>query len=153
MERLIFQYKGIYMLNNEFNLAFGTIFIPFMKLLLFTFFIFGFFASVRLFESLNGISAAFAILMMLTAVILIVPVSCVMSSLYDVSSEFPQNISPHISKIMHKKRRRILEAHLKSCPVIRCKVGGLYHMEAKAKLTMLHQIINGVVLLMVNFKV
>ena len=153
LKRLIFQYKGIHMLSNEFNVVFGTIFIPFMKLILFTFCIFGFFISVRLFQFLNPISVAFVVVMMLTSVILLVPVSCVMSNLYDVSSKFPGNLSPHFSKIIQKKRRRILEAHLKSCPVIRCKVGGLYHMEAKAKLTMIHQIINGVVFLMVNFKV
>jgi len=42
---------------------------------------------------------------------------------------------------------------LKSCPLIRCKVGGLYHMESKAKLTLIQKVINGLKYLLVNVRV
>jgi hypothetical protein len=41
---------------------------------------------------------------------------------------------------------------IESCQLIRCQVGGLYYMEAKAKLTLIHQVVNGVVYLLVNVK-
>ena len=75
-----------------------------------------------------------------------------MSSLYDMSLVFSTNMSQQIRGMANKKKRRVLEAQLTACPLIRCELGGLFHMESEAKLTMLHHVINGVVFLMVNFK-
>jgi hypothetical protein len=41
---------------------------------------------------------------------------------------------------------------IRACQLIRCEVGGLYHMEVEAKLTLMHSVINGLVFLLVQHK-
>ena len=72
--------------------------------------------------------------------------------MYEMSKDFPENLTTQISRITDKKTKKILDGQLQSCFLIRCRVGNLYHMEAGAKLTMLHNLVNGVVFLMVNVK-
>ena len=48
---------------------------------------------------------------------------------------------------------KILKGQLKSCALIRCQIGNLYHMEAAAKLTMIDNVVNGIVFLLVNVNV
>jgi hypothetical protein len=51
-----------------------------------------------------------------------------------------------------KEKELIFEKELNACQLIRCEVGGLYHMEAKAKLTLSHSIVDGLVFLLVQHK-
>ena len=138
------------MLSKEFNSAFGIIFIPFIKLNLIMQLIFSLFACTRLFRNISFISLFFTSLLVLNSLLVLVPVTTLMSSLYTTSSNFVTHLSPQINQVTEKKTKRILEAQLKSCPVIRCKVGCLYQMDQTVKLTMLHNVINGLVFLMVN---
>jgi len=73
-----------------------------------------------------------------------------MSSLYDTSVVFQQNIRHAIKSTVDEKLRKYLERQQDSCYLICCQVGNLYHMEAKAKLTLLQNIVNGVVFMLVN---
>ena len=111
-----------------------------------------FFSCFRAYKYLDYVSYTFLVVFVITCSLFIVPISTVMSSLYDISKDMTWNLSPHISKIMDKKTKQILDGQLKSCCVIRCRVGNLYYMEAKAKLTTFHNIVNGIVFLMVNVK-
>ena len=146
----ILHYRGVYILSNGFNRAFGTVFVPLIKLSTITIFILCFFGCIRLFSKLSLIALAYIGIIAVTSVILLVPVLLVMSSLYDMSQEFSKNLSLQIRQVEGKKCKKILETHLKSCQAIRCQVGNLYHMEAEAKLTTLHNVINGLVCLLVN---
>jgi len=83
---------------------------------------------------------------------LIIPTAMVMSSLYDISVQFQLKLQQRTYFVQDREVRRELESRLKACPLIRCQIGGLYHMEAQAKLTLLSQIINGVAGLLVNIK-
>ena len=139
------------MLNNNFNRAFGMVFIPFIKLSASNVFILGFFACVRLNKYMDYISYTFVLVLTLSCFILIFPISIIMSSLYNISKDFSRNLSTQIRKTV-KDTKRYLESQLKSCSYIHCRVGSLYHMEAQAKLTLLHYIINGGVFLLVNVK-
>ena len=109
-----------------------------------------FFASVRLYEDLDVICLALVSVIAFTASLVITPTAMVMSSLFDISAKFPRNIAPRIQELSDMRMKEISTRELKSCPLIRCQVGNMYHMEAKAKMTMLHNIVNGVVFLMVN---
>ena len=75
-----------------------------------------------------------------------------MSSMFDISSKFYLRLSPTIQLVPDPKAKGILERQLKSCPIIRCQVGNFYYMEAQAKLTVVHNILNGVMFLIVNTK-
>ena len=135
---------------NDYNLAFGKIIIPFAKLELILAFIITFFATVRLFKDLDVISLVFVSSVALVSSILIAPIAMVMSSLFDISEKFSRNLSPRIHLVPVKKNREIFERQVTSCPLIRCQVGSMYHMEAKAKLTIIDNVVNGVAFLMVN---
>ena len=143
-------YKGIYILNDNYNVAFGKIIIPFIKLGLILAFTMAFFAAVRLSENLDGLSLLLVSLISFTYAIVMPTSAIVMSSLYDISKKFSRNLSPAIQLVPRKKIRQILERQMKSCLLIRCQVGNTYHMEAKAKLTMIQNVVNGVVFLLVN---
>ena len=152
VETNIIHYKGIYILNNICNIAFGSHFIPCSKLNIIIMMILCLFSCLRAYEYLDYISYTFLVVMVITGILFIVPISIVMSSLYDISKDMTWNLKPHISRIMDKEAKRFLDRQLKSCGVIRCRVGNLYYMEAKAKLTTLDNIVNGIVFLMVNVK-
>jgi len=147
---IISHYRGIYILNRDFNLCFGSICIPFSKLGLIFTFIFSLFAAVRLRKDLDGLSLVMTSVVAVTTACLILPISAIMSSLYDVSSRFKQNMLSILREMLNRKERQDAEGQLKSCPLIRCQIGSLYHMEAKAKLTLMQHVVNGFVFLIVN---
>jgi hypothetical protein len=51
-----------------------------------------------------------------------------------------------------KKKQLALAKEIRACQLIRCEAGGLYHTEAKARLTLAHSIVNGLVFLLVQEK-
>ena len=138
------------MANVQFNRVFGTIVIPFLKFVLMLIFVTAFFACARLFDSINALSLAFAAVLSITTMGLLVPISIVMSKLYDLSLNFRSTMYSENLQITEKKTRKVLETSLESCPLIRCQVGNWYYMEAEAKLTMLHNVLNGLAYLLIN---
>jgi len=143
-------YRGIYILNKGLNTAFGTIVIPFMKMVLIVIFVVSFFAVVRLSKELNAMVLTMLVIVSLTAALLLFPISVIMSSLFDISQQFQRNMRTVSGAIPDQKIRKHCKDQLKSCSLIRCQVGGLYHMEAKAKLTLVQYVVNGIVGLLVN---
>ena len=85
-------------------------------------------------------------------VLSLLPTAMVMFCLFDISSKFYKNLFLKILQITEKKTKRIVDANLKSCCVVRCKVGSLYHMEAKVTLITLHHVINALSFLLINVK-
>ena len=140
------------MLSIDCNTVFGKLFIPCFKLTIMLSFILSFFAIVHLHEYLQLLSFILIIMVASVTCLLMAPICMIMSSLYDKSSKFSHNLSPKLHLVVEKKSRTILERQLKACPLIRCQVGNFYFMEAKAKLTVLHNVLNGTVFMMVNTK-
>jgi len=153
VEDLVFQYRGLYILCKDFNAAFGIFLIPTLKLALIILYIFSFFAVVRLWNILNVFSFALVFATTFTSGFMLIPISILMSSFFDSSAQFQKSMEQIIQRIPDKRIRLHSERQLKCCSPIRCQVGSLYHMEAKAKLTMLQHIVNGVVFLLVNVRV
>ena len=151
----ILHYNGIHILNSVWNVAFGKILVPFMKIALIVVFILSFFSCSRLFQYLDFFPCLFVATYVISSSVMLVPITLVMSSLYAISCNFQQNLFPRIHSADEKKtaHTNILKSQLKSCTLIRCQVGSLYHMEAKAKLTMIDNIVSGIVFLLVNVNV
>jgi len=85
--------------------------------------------------------------------VLLIPTTIVMSSLYKTSKNFIRSLKPCIIKLddtIHLKE--VFKRQLISCALIRCEVGGLYYMESKAKLTVVHKLVNGLKYLLVNVR-
>ena len=121
-----------------------------MKLLITIAVIVTFFAAVRLSEDLDWLSLMVMTLIPVAYVLVMPPIAVLMSRFFDISRKFSWNLFPRIQLVEVKGTREIFERQLKSCPLVRCQVGSMYHMEAKAKMTMLHNVVDGVVFLMVN---
>ena len=150
IENHIVCYKGIIMLNRDCNLAFGRIFFPYLKLSLSIFFIVTLFACIRLLHRLDFMTSVTMVLLVVAILTLLFPISIILSNMYDTSKDFSQNLSSCICNVSNIRTKKVLTRMLKSCDVIRTQVGNFYHMEAKAKLTMLSNIVNGVVFSLVN---
>jgi len=149
----IMYYRGVEILNRDFNLAFGKLIVPFMKLGISIAWIISFFALVRLSSDLDIICFLMVCSVVVGAPILLFPISTIMSKLYENSVQFRPNMLLRIPLEGDTRARKYAELQLKACSVIRCQVGGLYQMEAKAKLTLFHQVVTGIVCLLVNVKV
>ena len=150
VERRILLYKEVYMLNRDFNASFGKFLVPFLKLAFVLVFVMSFYASVRLYTAMNGFSYSFAVLLECESFLLVGPMAMLMSSMFDISTQFFRHLPPRIQKIPGKVTRKICTANLKSCAVIRFQVGSFYYMEAQAKLTSMGYLVHGIVFLMVN---
>jgi len=138
---------------NDFNLVFGQLVVPFIKLCLIVAFVVSFVTVVRLHKYLDVVSLVMISTMVWTTILDLFPTAIIMSKLYDVSQKFSWNVSERCRPIALQTDRLFLKMQIESCQLIRCQVGGLYYMEAKAKLTLIHQMVNGVVYLLVNVKV
>jgi len=138
----ISHYRAIYILNRDCNTAFGMMFIPFMKIIFIAAFIFGFVAYVRYFDELDPFSIALLGFSQGLTLLMVILMSILMSSFYELSAKFPGNIR---RSGLHKESKTIFERELRSCPKIRCQVGGMYSMERQAKLTLLGEVINALV--------
>jgi hypothetical protein len=97
---------------------------------------------------LDGLTFALMLGAVGTAAFMLLPTSIIMSSLFDTSAKFTRHALPITNLISDKKMRKQIEGQLKACSLIRCQVGSFYHMEAKAKLTLIQQMVQGVVFLL-----
>jgi len=152
LQRVVHHYRGIYIFNEDFNTAFGSLFIPVCKSALGLAFIVSFVAVVRLWSDMNALSCTMVFAVSITTAFLLVPISSMMSSLFDTSAKLERNVMKIVNTTLDATARKYWKLVFESCPVVRCKVGGMYYMEAKAKLTLFQHLINGVVTVLVNVK-
>ena len=138
------------MLNRDFNASFGKFLFPFIKIAFVLVFVISFYASVRLYTVMNVSSYILVIMIESGNFVFFVPITVLVSSIFDIATQFSRQLSPTIQRIPGRITKRICVAKLKSCAVIRFQVGNLYCMEAQAKLTLMGHLVNGIVFLVVN---
>jgi len=112
-----------------------------------------FFTIFRYFEQLNSLSLTLVALVAATTLMLLIPMSFVMSSMFKMSIQFPRNLGPRPRRANQLIYSQIFQRQLLSCIPVRCQVGGMYYMETNAKLTVIHKVVNGLKYLLVNIKV
>jgi len=152
--KFISMYRKLLSFNELCNSLFGTVLIPSVKVAFAFGFILCFFSSVRLYKQLDVTLYLLVVVFSITALVVLTAMSIVMSSLYDISSRFQQNTRGRLQNLnLEKISKKILKRELKGCRPLRCRVGSVYHMEAKAKLTLAHSVINGVACLLIHVKV
>jgi len=153
ISRCILHYKALFIISTGCNLVFGQIALPFIKFIVMFLFTTSFFAIVRLYDRMNLLSFILFSVITWTTLLLLIPTTFIMSSLYKTSKNFIRNFIPSIRRMnATNQQKEVLLRQLGSCSVIRCKVGGLYYMEAKAKLTVIHKLVNGLKYLLVHVK-
>jgi len=143
-------YWALYILNNESDVVFGKIVIPLIKIFLMMSFILCFFTCFRLWKYISFLPLALIILLLWTSFLILVPVTMILSRIFDLSTKFRRNLK---CVIHHVPQNKLFLRQLRACPLIRCHVGGLYYMESRAKLTTIQKLVNGVRFLLVNVTV
>jgi len=153
--RCILQYKALYILNTKCNMVFGKIVLPGIKLVLMVAFTIAFFTVIRLYKYLHPLSLCMVTLVSWTCFLLLIPLTIVMSSVYGTSRRFLKVSNQCVWQLYSNEDRMnkvMLKRQLNSCNLIRCQVGGMYYMESKAKLTVVHKLVNGFKYMLVNVK-
>jgi len=146
-------YRYMTMINNLNNIAFGKLIVPAWKLCC----IITIPTTLYFLIKLNVFSPYATVLLLIllgSSLAIMVPSSVVMSKIFQISKSFNPNITSclgSIWKTLKEERRKEYLAVAKSFPIMRCQVGGFYHMEANAKLTLLDTVINLLVFLLINF--
>ena len=143
------------MMSIDSNKVFGNLIIPFLKSGLIVTFIISFFAGVLFFRTTSAFpTVAFVVTLSfcISTITVLTPFSITISGLFDSSAQRFRHTFPKIQLVADKKSKQILNRELKSCATVCCQVGGLYHMEAMSKLTMLGGMVNGVAFLLINMK-
>jgi len=103
-----YHYRGIYILNEDFNTAFGTLFIPAMKMLVCLGFISSFIAVVRFWSDLDALSCMIVFVLSILPALMLVPISTMMSMsiVYDTSNQFQHNLMKIVNTISGSKTRK-----------------------------------------------
>jgi len=137
----IMHYRGIYILVQDFNTVFGTLVVPSLKLGFVFVAILSFVTVLRLSENLNVLLIAMLSMFSIASCVLLTIMSLVMSKLFDTSVLFKRNFYPTLEQISDKQLRIYYGGQFNACQLIRGQVGGLYHMEARAKLSRIQHLI------------
>jgi hypothetical protein len=133
------------------NIAFGRILIPGLKLNSVLLIITASFGLVGFWNELDLFSLGLVTVVVVASAILTATTAAMMSAVYDYSSQFKLNIRKQIQNSGCEMQKQHIQ-EIRACQVIRCEVGNLYHMESKAKMTMVNTIVNGLVFLIVQRK-
>lgn len=100
---------------------------------------------MKLYHYLDPVSILFLSVVFFIAPVIILTVSVLMSSVYKNSEVSERNALEYWITHSTKLNGRLALRQLKSLQPIRSQVGGFYHMEAMAKLTLIDRIIQCVV--------
>jgi hypothetical protein len=154
VEQCLRVYKSSFLLNRLNDAAFGKLYIPTAKFLILIFYInIPAFVIFCYWEHLDPFSICTFLAVFLASVPVLAGSALVMSEIYNISSQFKRNLMPKIQACENKAMKKVWKMELRSCQVVRCQVGNFYHMEGKAKLTLVDTMLNSFVFMVVQRKV
>jgi len=147
-----FIHRTMTLLNNLTNLSFGSYTAPAQKLVLLTNIAASIYLVIRISRHF-GITLYLATLMDAMGMVLIIPPAALaMSKVFTLSAHFHDKMeSSLIFENGYKEGRRKWRRRLRSMAPLRSKIGPFYHMESKAKLTMVDNLANATAFLLINF--
>jgi hypothetical protein len=151
LEQCLRVYRTAFLLNRFNDAAFGKFLIPSAKFMLLTFLVnvpaFVVFCYWNRLDVTSISTLAFFF-----AIALPILVSCteVTSEIYNISSQFQQNMAQKVRASENKRMTPIWIRELRSCQLVRCQIGNFYHMEGKAKLTLVNTMVNIFVFMVVQ---
>jgi hypothetical protein len=138
-------------LNRLNDAAFRRLFIPAVKFMILTIYVnVPAFAVFCYWDGLDLISISTLVLVFGASVPMLVSCSLVMSKIFDIASEFQRNMELKIQPCKNKRMKQVWLRELRSCQVVRCQIGNFYHMEGKAKLTLVDTMANIFVFMVVQ---
>lgn len=150
--RCISVYRAVKLLNDLHNIAFGSIFIPLLKLGLVMAIMVTAFGVIRLRNEFSTPVYVIFVLYFVTELIMLIPGTALMSLVYDITIPFQRNIWNNFTENEQSdKEREAIRRILRSLPFLKCGIGSFYHMEGRAKLTLGDNLANGIAYCLVSF--
>ena len=141
-------YKCAFLLNSLSNIAFGHLWIPGQKLILTLLIIVSAFGFIRFWDEQDIITLLNGVVLTTACICVVTLSAMLMSKVYSYSSQFKHNMYCRIHTVEYTGMTGLYKRKLRACQVIRCQVGGFYHMEAKAKLKLCFILVKGIVFLL-----
>jgi len=151
-KKAIVLYHNVHLMNGIHNATFGTLLVPSVKLI----WLLAFFISVFVVAKLRNVIGPLMFWVFVAHIvglcIVILGGSFLMSLVYKKSTDFHISAWTQFGKISKADTLQPpLQRILKSLQILKSNVGSFYHMEDKAKLTLLDDIANGIASMLVTF--
>jgi len=143
-------YRSIRLLNDLHNITFGSLFVPLGKSELLLILFITTYATFKLRSFMSSMVFGFILIYMIDVLLLALTSALIMSKVFNLSSKFRIQQAKKL-KLIPPIRRMDLQRQLESFPTLKCQVGPFYHMEGKAKLTMLDTMTRGVAFMLLSF--
>lgn len=147
-------YRRAFLLNVMHNKVFGSIFIPAAKLVAICATYVAIVGLVIFKNSMGTVLAVCLTVYLLALFILLVAGSILMSQVYYKSKTFHEEMTKFVSTMSNSKQNEVIYAKkvIKSLPILKSQIGSFYYMENQAKLTLLDNVVNGIVCMLISFK-
>jgi len=142
-------YRAVTVFNDLHNAAFSSTIVPTIKFLGILGLYVSFFAVTVLRSRIHPFLQVAFLIYVITLVLIMLPGAQAMSQVYVNSMRFHQKLESSLEKISGSNE---LKKNVKSLQLLKSRIGGLYHMEGKAKLTLVDNIARGIAFMMVTFK-
>jgi len=78
------------------------------------------------------------------ALFLVIGAAILMTFVFNITSQFQRNIKSGVQETKSISDKVELKQTVRSLPELKCKIGSFYHMEGKAKLTIVDKIAQGI---------
>jgi hypothetical protein len=143
IEQCLLVYKSCFILNHLSNLACGQLLAPAAKVL-FIVVVSGIgFGLVNYWNHFSFIVILLFLGMIVACVSMIIPSALAMCATYNYSLQFSTNMRERIHALENRDFKALYLRQVRSCQLIRCQVGNLYHMEGRAKLRLGLSVVKG----------
>jgi len=147
----IYIYRSIRLLNDLHNIAFGSLFVPIVKLLALLALFISTYATVKLRSFMHPVVFGFFLNYMIDIILVTIPSAVAMSKIFHLSSQFHMQQAQRLH-LLPRISRKDLQRQLKSLPTLKSQVGPFYHMEGRAKLALADNMTHGIAFMLLSFE-
>jgi len=146
-------YRRCLILSELQNMGFGSLFLPSCKLWTVLALYLCVYAVTKVGSSLGPFLLATTIVYLGCVIVLLAPSALALSAIFNVSTNFRRtNFRRFVLSAQGRLERDLRIKSLMSLPVTKSKVGSVYHMESKAKLTLFDNVARGIAFVLMSFK-
>jgi len=143
-------YRFIRLLNDLHNIAFGSLFVPIIKLICFLVLFVSTYATFKLRSVMSPVVFSFFLVYMLNVFVATFPGAVIMSKIFYLSSQFQIQQAGRFTRLPQISGLGV-QRQLRSFPTLQSQVGPFYHMEGKAKLALADNMTHGIAFMLFSF--
>jgi len=142
-------YRTAFLLNEIHNSVFEAIFVPAVKFNCLSFLFVSVLALTKFRGELSPLHLIFFLVVVIALVAFFIPGLLVMSAVHQLSQKYRKNFEKEGDSVLQEPHIRKTS---QSSPLLKSNVGGFYHMEQNAKLTLWDTIAQGIAFMLTTFR-